>query len=355
MLTRYLLLIWLLLPANLAEAARWFRGNTHVHTSRSDGDSTLAVVAKWDYDHNYIFLVVTDQNKLINLKELKPHKNKRKDTILIQDEAISGQKTIHTTAMNINRVVPSQYDHGEKSKIVQNHVSGTVEAGGYAILNHPNYKYAVSAKDILPVKNLYIFEIFNGVFSVNNFGDGAHPSTEEIWDELLSAGMKMYGVASDDAHNFQEFSAKHHNPGRGWVMVQASRLAPDAITKAMARGDFYARNGVFLSICKGSPDAYVIKVDQRRTRKELISSSELRGRGVDKGTVGYRIEFIGPKGKVLARIKGIRGTYRIKKSDTYVRARVTLTRKHPKYGLEEYYAWGNPVFTADRAREDQTP
>ena len=188
-----------------------------------------------------------------------------------------------------------------------------------------------------------MFELFNGVYTVNSFGDHKHSSTEEMWDQLLTAGKVIYGVSSDDAHHFQTIAHNKSNPGRGWVMVQASRLDSDEIVKAMLRGDFYASSGVFLQLCDRHSDAYVIVVDEQKTKKQL-SSHEVRGKHVVKGTNGYKIEFIGKNGKLLKEVKGPRGAYKIKKSDSYVRARVTFTRKHPNNGYEEYFAWGQPVF-----------
>ena len=44
------------------------------------------------------------------------------------------------------------------------------------------------------------------------------------------------------------------------------------------------------------------------------------------------------------------GHYKIDPSVSYVRAKVTFTRKHPVTNeREEYYAWGQPVFTDARA------
>jgi predicted metal-dependent phosphoesterase TrpH len=39
---------------------KWFKGNTHAHTKRSDGDSSPDYVAQWYKDHGYQFLVLTD-------------------------------------------------------------------------------------------------------------------------------------------------------------------------------------------------------------------------------------------------------------------------------------------------------
>jgi hypothetical protein len=37
-----------------------------------------------------------------------------------------------------------------------------------------------------------------------NQGDKRHPSTEALWDEVLTAGAMVYGVASDDAHHYYD-------------------------------------------------------------------------------------------------------------------------------------------------------
>jgi predicted metal-dependent phosphoesterase TrpH len=356
---RYLLTIPVLLAVLFASgcvsmgpsrADQCFRGNTHAHTLRSDGDSEPDVVAKWYLDHNYNFLTITDHNKFVDPKAVKLPDDRREDFLLIPGEEITGSKTIHTTAMNITNVAAWKYDHKDKSEIIQYHVDEAMKAGGQAVLNHPNFRYAVSAEDILPVRDLSLFEIFNGHPSVHNHGDHKHASTEEMWDQLLTEGMRIFAVSSDDTHHLKVTAANKANPGRGWVMVHAASLDPDTITESMLQGDFYASNGVFLKTCRRGAGAYLIEVDAERTRGELTSSPALRGKPIDDGTEGFRIEFIGPHGKILDTIKGQQGRFKIDRAIPYVRAKVVFTRVYPQTGkFEEYYAWGQPVFTDARA------
>jgi len=133
-------------------------------------------------------------------------------------EEITGKKMIHTTPMNVKRMTPWDYDNKEKFTIIQNHVHETIKADGQAILNHPNFHYAVPVKNILSVKNLYMIELFNGHPAVNNSGDHEHPFTEVMWDQLLNKGLLIYGISSDDAHHFKKITHNRSNPGRGWVM-----------------------------------------------------------------------------------------------------------------------------------------
>src|SRR3982751_3177323 len=48
----------------------WYRGNTHAHTSESDGDSPPLVVARWYKDAGYQFTFITDHEKLTDVGPL---------------------------------------------------------------------------------------------------------------------------------------------------------------------------------------------------------------------------------------------------------------------------------------------
>jgi len=327
------------------DSKTWYRGNTHTHTTRSDGDAEPEFVAKWYHDRDYNFLIITDHNKFIAPETVKLPENKRDDFILIPGEEISGNRTIHTTAMGIDQVAQWKYGNSDRSKIVQFQVDEAIKAGGTPILNHPNFHYAVSATNILPVKNLHLFELFNGHPSVHNHGDQNHPSTEEMWDYLLTEGMRIFAVAADDAHHYDVLAPNKANPGRGWVMVQAATLDEDEIIDAMLAGDFYASTGVFLESCEMRSATYAVEVDARRTKQELACLPSSSGKYVENGTEGFRIEFIGPNGDVLETVSGEQAQFSFDASLPYVRAKVTYTRKHPGgSGFEEYYAWGQPVF-----------
>lgn len=93
-----------------------------------------------------------------------------------------------------------------------------------------------------------------------------------------------------------------------------------------------------------------MKVDADSTHDTLEALPLLRGRLVEKGDPGFKIEFIGPGGEVLKTRQGLEGRYPISPAAAYARVKVTFTRKHPTAdALEEYYAWGQPVFTDNRA------
>ena len=57
----------------------------------------------------------------------------------------------------------------------------------------------------------------------------------------------MYGIGTDDSHNYHIFGGQFSNSGRGWVMVQSESLEANAIVEAMEAGKFYASTGVTLA------------------------------------------------------------------------------------------------------------
>ena len=348
-LMKYFFSALLLALPFFSHAQTWYKGNTHAHTTLcGHADSEPPVVAQWYHDHGYNFVILSEHNKFIDPRTVKLKGDVRKDFLLVPGEEVTGHKTIHSTAMNVNRLIPWNFNHQHRSKIIQKHVDETVKAGGATILNHPNFGWAVQAKDMLPVKKLYLFELYNGHPSVRNFGDPRHPSTEQLWDDLLTQGMTIYGVGSDDAHHFAEWAPKKSNPGRGWVMVQAKELTSKALTDAMTRGDFYSSSGVMLKKVVRHTDEISIEVDEIATDKELASPI-LIGRVVKEGKPGYLVEFIGPKGKVIQSSLETKASCAVHLP--YLRCKVTRRIKREDGSLLEYYAWTQPVFTDQRAEK----
>ena len=267
----------------------------------------------------------------------------RDDFLLLPGEEVTGP--VHSTAMNISRLVPWGFKDKDRSKIIQNHVDETRKAGGAVILNHPNFGRRLQTHEISPVKNLYMFELYNSHPGVHSFGNAHCPNLEQVWDALLEKKMTIYGVSSDDAHKLQKWGEKENNPGRGWVMVKSDELSSDAITKAMLKGDFYSSSGVMLEKLVRGESHIELSVNKDETACEL-ESEFLFGRPVRKGKPGTFIEFIGPGGEIAKSIEGTSGSCEV--DGDYLRAKVTHRVKNKDNSLREYYAWTQPVFTDGR-------
>jgi hypothetical protein len=189
-------------------------------------------------------------------------------------------------------------------------------------INHPNYKWSITANDLKQITNCRLFELFNGHPDVNNLGGGGLPSAEEIWDEVLSSGTLIYGVAADDAHIFKEpWNKDAARPGQGWIMVQAESLTAGALLQAMEKGDFYSSTGVELDEFLVDEDSLIIRI-----RK--------------KGTTKFRTQFIGKNGKVFKEDISNPANYKIKGNEMYIRVKILDSNGR--------VAWTQPVMIKDR-------
>jgi hypothetical protein len=212
-----------------------------------------------------------------------------------------------------------------------------------------------------PIRGEKFFEVYNGHPGVNNAGDKDHASTDRIWDVVLTkrlAELKLpvvFGLATDDGHNYHKIPSRAAEPGRGWVMVLASALAPDALIDAMEAGRFYASSGVSLASVTSSSEGLSLKVKPDDGEMYVIEFIGTR-RGYDPESkpvltpAGDPIEHVTRRysddiGQVFARVEGTEAQYRFTGDEFYVRARVTSTRKHPNPSVlgEFERAWCQPV------------
>lgn len=349
----------------------WFKGNTHAHTVIcGHADTSPDSVALWYLERDYNFLILSEHNHFIDPATVNLPTDRRSDFILVPGEEVTGRQAIHTTGMNVQQYVEGQPDYPysneltadtagvqaaavrpeNKTDVIRQHADSIIYAGGLPILNHPNFVSGAQVSDILPVKQLHLFELYNGHPQVYNWGNEQHISVEAKWDSLLTAGMLILGVSSDDAHQFQTWSEETSNPGRGWVMVDSrGELTADAITSAMARGDFYATNGAMLAKVAHSPEYYALSIDTSAT-SAAMRSPYIIGKKETSGQPGYKVEFFGEGGHILSTSTDLNVNFPIDYDGSYVRAKVTYTRKTTAGQYESFYAWTQPRFLDDRAQ-----
>jgi hypothetical protein len=285
-------------------ACIWLKGNTHTHTTESDGDSSPEVVARWYKDHGYDFLILSDHNVLTDPAALAYLVDST--FLLIPGEEVTssfGKKPVHVNGLNLSELVEPRQE-GTLVGTIQANVDAVREKEGVPHVNHPNFGWAFGAEELAQVENDRLLEIFNGHPEVHNLGGGGYPGMEEIWDILLTRGKRIYGIAVDDAHHFQgEFSRDRANPGRGWVAVQAKARRAPAIMEALEAGRFYASTGVILE-------------------DVVVSRNRLTVRVRPRGSFRFTTTFIGSGGRVLKTVHGTEATFELDAPEAYVRARV---------------------------------
>jgi len=310
-----------------ASTPRWYRGNTHMHTLNSDGDSPPEAAVRWYKAHGYDFTFVTDHEFITDVAPLNAALGADGKFLVISGQEVTqrvadathpdGWRQAHVNALGTTSVIRP---FGEKNialdmtiaQTYARHVPAIRAAGGVAQVNHPNYRWSVNLSDMVDLPDSTLFELWNAHVFVNNLGgaDSAGnraPSTEALWDSLLTRGKVLFGVASDDSHSFKPEEAENPEatrPGRAWVMVRAASLTRDALLSALARGDFYSSTGVTLR-------AY--SADAREIRLEIEPYNDRR----------FLIEFIGRDGRALSTAAGTSARYAIIGDEGYVRVRIS--------------------------------
>lgn len=313
---------WFLAPqagSAPANEARWFKGNLHTHTINSDGDSAPDTVARWYKERRYAFLALTDHNYFTDPQGLNAFLAARDRFLLVTGEEVTSRfesKPVHVNAFRLRETLEPAFGTSLVDTIQKN-VDLIRGHGALPSLNHPNFGWAVTPAELATVRDLKLFEVYNGHPGTNDLGGGGEAGLEEMWDHLLTAGRRMWGIAVDDAHSFKEFRPDLSNPGRGWIQVRARELSEPVLLEAIAAGDFYASTGVELK-------------DVQRGNGRL--ALEIAPRGNTK----YTVALIGAGGKMLGESVENTAEYRLKPGEPYVRARITDSN-----GL---MAWTQPVF-----------
>ncbi len=274
----------------------WLRGNLHTHTTNSDGDKAPQAVVDAYAALGYDFLMLSDHDRLTETAPLDA-----KGMVLIPGAEITG-KGPHMLQVGAKTLAVPDKDR----QVVIDKIN--TEAGGFVIMNHPNWTANFNHCDfdtLMKLQGYVGMEIYNGVVL---FLEGSELATDK-WDRLLAKGHRVWGFANDDSH-------RDNHRALGWSMVQcASRNAED-ILAAMRAGHFYASTGV--------------KVDEIRTEGYTVTVKAANAQC-------FRVYADG--GKMLARIAGHEMSFTAKpdlKDCTYVRVEC--------YGEGDALAWLQPMF-----------
>lgn len=393
-----------------AQEAQWFKGATHSHSLWSDGDEFPDMVVDWFKSRGYQFFCLTDHNVLMEgdrwvrlarqrrpipesvfeayrarfgddwvemrgegakrevrlktFEEIRSRMDEPGKFLLIQGEEISDRTSgrpprhVHLNGLNLAKLIRP---HGGATAVqcIRDNVLAVgqqaKEVGRPMVVhvNHPNWGgYSVSARDLAEVPEARFVEMCNCYSSVCHWGDKDHPGVERLWDIANTLRLiekkapPLYGVASDDAHNYHDAPASRPLPGRGWIGVRAARLEADALMEAMIRGDFYASTGVELAAVEYDPAKRTLHVEVA-PKPNANYTIEFVGTPADvQWTDDKALDTLPDVGKVLASHSGTSATYRFSGEELYVRAVIRSDRQMERpipNGVQTETAWTQPV------------
>lgn len=340
----------------------WQKGNLHTHSFWSDGDDFPEMIIKWYKDNDYQFIALSDHNTIsegenwyklktndiqnnalkkykksfgdwvetrtdssgthVRLKTFDEYRSKLEESnsflIIRSEEVTSYSQPVHINVTNIKeKIEPSQANsvlevmqetldavHAQRKKF---------NIPMFAHINHPNFGYGVDVEDLKKLNGERFFELYNGHPAVNNLGDDTHMNLETMWDLINISYYNdnkplLLGIATDDSHNYHTKSSNHSNSGRGWVMVNSSKIETSSLINAMESGEFYSSSGVSLKKVYKNNSKILIEIDPEQ--------------GVEYETIFMGLREGSFEIEELKIVKGIFSEYTFHEKDLFVRAKI---------------------------------
>lgn len=340
-------------------SAKWWRGQVHIHTNLTEPANAVS----WYKYHGYNFAIISDLNYATPVEGLNSVYGAPGRFLVIPGIELNievpqwGDRINDTVGYGGNPGNITEFRDPATHWIKLPHESATDtynrqgrlirNAGGVPAIAHPNLNWSCTVEDILKTdpKVIKHFEVYTSEPGMNDMGGGGQPSTEEMWDQVLSTGRILYGIAADDAHHFDHYGprtvfaeAKPFTiypalPGRTSVYVLSKELTTKAILAAIDSGDFYSvRHDL-----TGPIEFKSYEVDKSGIRIELPAPDKDIGWALPgKNPTRYRTYFIGKGGKVLKVDESLTPSYKFGGDELYVRVRVQ--------GSDGAIAWTQPVF-----------
>ena len=276
----------------------WYKGNTHLHTTNSDGALTPEEICKIYKEAGYDFISITDHRKITTPQ------NSPDDLLIISGAELDSER-YHIVALNLKEIFDGE---GLSPQEIINKI---YDQNALAIVGHP-YWSALTSKDLFPLKNYIGIEVYN---STCEKAKGKGYSSVH-WDEILQEGKKVWGFAVDDTHHhFGEY--REDDILGSFIMVKAKSLSIENICSSIKNGNFYSSTGVIIKD---------LKVENNRISVEFSPSCN-----VDFIGYGFSGERFSGKGEEITHVE-----YEIKGNEKYLR--IEITDKNNKK------AWTNPIF-----------
>ena len=271
-----------------ARKGRFWRGNLHTHSTRSDGRLPPHEVADFYKSAGYDFLALTDhfwEHCGYPITDTRSLRSETFTTLIgaeIHAPLTSKGHDWHIVALGL----PFDYTPPAKGETMQAMCRRAAASGAFIGIAHPQW-YGLTVEDALSIPEAHAIEVYNHGCAVEcNRGDGW-----VVHEEALVRGARLNAYAADDAH----FGTP--DAGGGWVMVKAETLDPNLLLAALKRGDFYSSQGpqiLDIAVAGGevtvwcSPCSWIVAVGSG------MSSRCAHGQGLQRATLP--IECFGESG-----------------------------------------------------------
>ena len=237
-----------------------FKGQLHLHSTKSDGNATPSQVAEEYKKLGYDFIFFTDHGTSFDTSNISneilclPGSEWQcaTDEDMFYTNSLGNKCVIHVNACGTTDIfdLPKGKTIAQGISIMAKEI---IKNGAIPTVNHPNWNWpenghAFGYRELLDIDEPYILEIGNMGNGCNNSGNDSIESVEYTWDVLLTKGKNIFVSMTDDAHEYrpEKRDLKIDTPGLGYVVIWADTLNEKNVMKALNCGNFYASNGLYL-------------------------------------------------------------------------------------------------------------
>jgi len=205
---------------------QWYKANLHAHSTNSDGWLSPQHVMRTYRDAGYQILALTDHWKVTAVRG-KPEEG----FLFLPGAELDGGRTAVGNYHIVGVGIEEQPEREELSS-AQRQIDWIREQGGVAIVAHP-YWSGLSTEDLLALHGYIGVEVYNTGCDVEILR--GHSFVH--WDDLLSRGRRVSGLAVDDGHR------PAFDMCGGWTMIKALDLTKAAVLEALRNGSCYSSTG----------------------------------------------------------------------------------------------------------------
>lgn len=226
-----------------AQPGQWYRGNTHSHSTVSDGVRSVSECLDGYKQQKYDFLVLTDHGEVSDVSQYSDDSFLAVSGSELHPANPYGGTKYHIVAINIHERIDVENKHPNEV------MAEVAEQGGISVLAHP-YWSGHTVLDLLPLRGYFAVEVFNT--TCDRIGRAI---SESHWDDLLDRSGSVFGIACDDCHFLYDVY-------QGWIMVKSSDLSLKSIMNSLSQGLFYSTQG---------PEIVDFRLDETTGAKRIIA------------------------------------------------------------------------------------
>jgi hypothetical protein len=196
----------------------WYRGNLQAASNWSIGKDLPRSLGAYYASHGYRFLGIADANTYTWVESYGSRR-------------LTGVPMLDATYA-FGDVLALNMDHWLPADTLQSAIDWIVQDAGFPILTTATAVQLTPAQ-LRGLHRVFGLEVYDGRLSLD--------ATQQ-WDQLLTAGARVYAFASDDVRSLNG-DGSPASQGRAWIAVQAPDPSLESLLAAIRQGAFYASTG----------------------------------------------------------------------------------------------------------------